>query len=176
MQERQMTSVAEREANVHVIGVQGTSDDLDVPIEACFRDAAFKSRHHLGSVNSVNIVRLLVQTVHFFYAYLRVEPAAARALPFAVPCGAGGHMAAGVLAIEMGLPARILAATNANDALHRALSTESVESLCAKGRSMEANLSFNTTVRFLDGVRRRVDHLRPNLCQALASQQPHCVC
>ena len=34
-----MTSVAEVEANVHVVGVEGSSDDLDVPIEACFRDA-----------------------------------------------------------------------------------------------------------------------------------------
>ena len=123
VQERQMTSVAEVEANVTVVGVEGTSDDLDVPMEACFRDAPFKRLHALGSVNSVNVVRLLVQSVHFFYAYLRVCPAADRTVQFAVPCGAGGHLAAGLLALQMGLPARLIAATNANDAMHRVLST-----------------------------------------------------
>lgn len=68
VQERQMTSVSEVEANVHVVGVEGGSDDLDVPMEACFRDTPFRERHQLGSVNSVNVVRLLVQSVHFFYA------------------------------------------------------------------------------------------------------------
>jgi threonine synthase len=122
VQERQMTSVAEVEPNVHVVGVEGSSDDLDVPMEACFRDAAFKTRHALGSVNSVNILRLLVQSVHFFYAYLRCDPNAASSAEFAVPCGAGGHLAAGLLAVEMGLPAKLIACTNANDAMHRALS------------------------------------------------------
>lgn len=37
VQERQMTSVAEAAENVHLIGVEGSSDDLDVPIEALFR-------------------------------------------------------------------------------------------------------------------------------------------
>ena len=88
VQERQMTSVAEQASNVHVIGVEGTSDDLDVPMEACFRDTSFKSSYSLGSVNSVNVVRLLVQAVHYFYAYLKLAPTADRAVQFAVPCGA----------------------------------------------------------------------------------------
>ena len=128
VQERQMTSVAEVEPNVHVIGVEGTSDDLDVPMEACFRDGRFKAAHHLGSVNSVNVLRLLVQSVHFFYAYLRLEPTAEGTVQLAIPCGAAGHLAAGLLAVQMGLPARLLAATNANDALHRILSTGSLQS------------------------------------------------
>jgi threonine synthase len=75
VQERQMTSVAERERNVHVVGVEGSSDDLDVPMEACFRDRAFKEAFHLGSVNSVNIIRLVVQSVHFFYSCESARPA-----------------------------------------------------------------------------------------------------
>ena len=123
VQERQMTSVAEVEANVHVVGVEGSSDDLDVPMEACFRDAAFKRAHALGSVNSVNVIRLLVQAVHYFYTYLKLRPTADGTVQFAVPCGAGGHLAAGLLALRMGLPARLIASTNANDAMHRLLST-----------------------------------------------------
>ena len=124
VQERQMTHVAAREdvSNVHLIGVEGSSDELDVPMEACFADSAFKARHKLGSINSVNIVRLLVQTVHFFYTYLRVCPDATREMPFVVPSGAAGHVCAGALALRMGLPAsQLVAATNSNDALHRLL-------------------------------------------------------
>ena len=42
VQERQMTYPAALEPNVHLIGVDGSSDDLDVPMEACFRDLPFK--------------------------------------------------------------------------------------------------------------------------------------
>lgn len=149
VQERQMTSVAEREANVHVIGVEGTSDDLDVPMEACFRDGPFKARHSLGSVNSVNVVRLLVQAVHFFYFYLKLSPAAdLEGVQFAVPCGAGGHLAAGLLAVEMGLPVRLVAAANSNDALHRLLSTGCLRPADAATRatvspSMDIQVPYN---------------------------------
>ena len=65
-------------------------------VRRAFRDAAFKRAHRLGSVNSVNVVRLLVQVVHYFYAYLRLpEGSSERRARVAVPCGAGGHVAAG---------------------------------------------------------------------------------
>ena len=56
-----MTAVAEAASNVHLMGVEGSSDDLDVPLERVFGDLPFKAKHRLGSVNSVNVVRLLVQ-------------------------------------------------------------------------------------------------------------------
>ena len=49
-----MTGPGQAAGNVHVVGVDGSSDDLDRPLEAVFGDAAFKDRHRLGSVNSVN--------------------------------------------------------------------------------------------------------------------------
>ncbi len=52
-------------------GVDGSSDDLDVPLAAVFRDADFRTRCSLGSLNSVNVARVLVQVFHYFYAYLR---------------------------------------------------------------------------------------------------------
>ena len=131
VQEMQMTAVAQAAPNVHLIGVEGSSDDLDRPMERCFRDADFKGRHQLGSVNSVNVVRLLVQTVHYFYAYCRLArpdaPDAAPEVQFAVPCGAAGHLAAGVLAMQMGLPMRLIAGTNSNDALHALLRTGTLQ-------------------------------------------------
>ena len=143
VQERQMTAVAEIESNVHVYGVEGSSDDLDVPMEACFADKQFKARHSLGSVNSVNVVRLIVQTVHYFYAYLRAAPpGATAAVEFAVPCGAAGHLSAGLLALEMGLPARLVAATNSNDALHRLLSSGELRPGAAVRRTVSPSMDI----------------------------------
>lgn len=125
VQERQMTTVAAVEENVYCVGVEGTSDDLDVPMEEVFADLAFKSEHKLGSINSVNICRVLVQVVHYFYAYLRLHPRAdpGQRVAFSVPTGAAGHITAGLMARAMGLPVSTLcAATNANDVLHRVLS------------------------------------------------------
>eukprot|EP00939_MAST-03C_sp_MAST-3C-sp1_P001697 g1697.t1 len=148
VQERQMTSVAEAEENVHCVAVEGTSDDLDVPMEKCFRDKAFKTEMNLGSVNSVNIVRMLVQTVHYFYAYLRIYPDAdeGKKVRFVVPSGAGGHLCAGVLATQMGLPAQLTAATNKNDALHQFLTTGTMRAANTRSTvspSMDIQVPYN---------------------------------
>lgn len=123
VQERQMTIVSENEANVHCVAVEGGSDELDVPIENCFGNRDLASYANLGSVNSVNIIRLLVQTVHYFFAYFHVQPqdTDSRRVRFVVPSGAGGHLAAGILATRMGLPhnCELVSATNANDGLSR---------------------------------------------------------
>ena len=39
-----MTAVAEAASNVHLMGVEGGSDDLDVPLERLFCERAFKVR------------------------------------------------------------------------------------------------------------------------------------
>ena len=52
------------------LGVEGTSDDLDEPIEAMFNDVNFKHRYNVGSVNSVNICRILVQTGKKIFGYI----------------------------------------------------------------------------------------------------------
>ena len=66
-----MTSVAAAESNVHVWGVDGSSDDLDVPLAELFKDTDFRTKHKLGSLNSINIARV-VSCVHHLalYAYL----------------------------------------------------------------------------------------------------------
>lgn len=116
-----MTSVPDW--NIHCVGVEGSSDDLDVPLEAVFRDVKFCREHNVGSANSVNIGRLVTQTVHYIWAYLQVNPAADRVQPVAIPSGAAGHLTAGIIARMMGLPVTLHAATNENDILHQIIST-----------------------------------------------------
>ncbi len=50
-----------------------------------------------------------------------MRPAVDGEVCFAVPCGAAGNLASGLLAFAMGLPVRLVGGTNANDALHRVL-------------------------------------------------------
>lgn len=147
VQELQMTS-CNTERNVDVLAVEGTSDDLDVPMEILFRDAEYKREHRLGSINSVNIARVLAQVVHYFYSFLRVCPAAAGMASFFVPTGAAGHISAGVLAVQMGLPAeRLCAATNENDIMHQFISTGTLQKSGAVAQtnspSMDIQVPYN---------------------------------
>ena len=56
-----------------MVVVDGTSDDLDLPIKACFMDSDFVRRHRLTSINSINWARIMVQMVHYFYSYFQVS-------------------------------------------------------------------------------------------------------
>jgi threonine synthase len=119
VQERQMTTVLD--ANVHNIAVRGTFDDAQRIVKALFNDLEFKADYHLGAVNSINWVRILAQTVYYFYAWGRIsEGDTAREVSFSVPTGNFGDVFAGFLARRMGLPiARLTIATNRNDILTR---------------------------------------------------------
>jgi threonine synthase len=117
-QAAQMTTVLD--ANVHNIAVQGTFDDCHEMVKALFADADMNKTHHLAAVNSINWARILAQITCYFYAYfqlLKQEPGMKKQVTFVVPTG---NFVAGYYARRMGLPiAKLVIATNENDALHR---------------------------------------------------------
>ena len=119
VQERQMTTVLD--ANVHNLAVHGTFDDAQRIVKTLFNDLPFKRGCRLGAVNSINLARILAQTVYYFYAWARItggDPG--RRLSFSVPTGNFGDVFAGWLAKRMGLPIeRLIIATNRNDILAR---------------------------------------------------------
>jgi threonine synthase len=119
VQERQMTTVLD--ANVHNIAVRGTFDDAQRIVKALFNDLDFKAGYHLGAVNSINWVRILAQTVYYFYAWGQISGGDTdRKVSFSVPTGNFGDVFAGFLARRMGLPVeRLTIATNRNDILTR---------------------------------------------------------
>ena len=95
---------------------------MDVPCETLLGDAVATVQGRLGTVNSVNVARLIMQTVTFFFATARLafpDPQGpAHEVVFYVPSGAAGHAAAGCVAVRCGLPVKIVACNNANGALH----------------------------------------------------------
>lgn len=122
---RQMTTIMAD--NVHPVAVNNCkngSDDLDGMIASCFADKDFREKMQLSSVNSINWARVMTQTVHYFYGYLRYAEQVGDPVNFAVPCGAFGNMCAGSMARRMGLPVgEMIMANNANITLSQALDT-----------------------------------------------------
>jgi threonine synthase len=122
-QELQMTTIGA--ANVLPVGVRGCrdgGDDLDLVVARLFGDERLRKRLKLSSVNSINIGRVLMQTVHFFYAYFRIAQRFGEPLIFSLPAGAFGNFCGGEIARSMGLPIQFICATNKNDTLHRIFS------------------------------------------------------
>jgi threonine synthase len=118
VQELQMTTV--NADNVLNLAVDGTFDDCQRIIKELFADVEFKRRYHLRAINSINIARLLAQTVYYFYAVLRLESAGVSKPRFSVPTGNFGDIFAGYLAGRMGLPmGKLILATNENNILER---------------------------------------------------------
>lgn len=114
------------EENVHVYAVDGTSDDLDVPIKSILNDKEFCSAHNIVSTNSINLGRVLLQTVHYFYGYVSVlskNDIGTRFVSFSVPTGACGNLCGGFIAKEMGLPIHLVSGVNENDIVDRTFKT-----------------------------------------------------
>jgi threonine synthase len=117
VQRRQMTTVLA--PNVHNIAVQGTFDDCQDLAKACFNDLAFRDRHALTAVNSINFARVMAQIVYYFWAALKLG-APERPVAFTVPTGNFGNVYAGYAARQMGLPvSHFVVAANSNDILAR---------------------------------------------------------
>jgi len=106
------------DANIHNLAVEGTFDDCQDLVKAVNGDAAFKARHALGAVNSINWARVAAQVVYYFSGYFQATRANGEPVDFAVPSGNFGNILAGHVARELGLPIRrLILATNENDVL-----------------------------------------------------------
>jgi threonine synthase len=144
VQRRQMTTVLA--PNVHNIAVQGTFDDCQDLAKACFNDLAFRDRHALTAVNSINFARVMAQIVYYFWAALKLG-APDRPVAFSVPSGNFGNVYAGYAARQMGLPvSHFVVATNTNDILARFFETgemTTAEVVPTLSPSMDIQISSN---------------------------------
>ncbi len=104
--------------NIFNIAVRGVFDDCQDIVKAISNDAEFKSRHRIGTVNSINWARILAQMVYYFKGYFAVTKSDTEQVSFAVPSGNFGNVLAGHIARQMGLPIRrLIVATNENNVL-----------------------------------------------------------
>jgi threonine synthase len=101
--------------NISVIAVDGKFDDCQRLVKTAFLDPSL-SGFNLSSANSINIGRLLPQTLYYFWAWRCLSGDPARPVIFSVPSGNFGNVAGGIIAKRMGLPVkRFVISTNEND-------------------------------------------------------------
>jgi threonine synthase len=144
VQRRQMTTVLA--PNVHNVAIDGTFDDCQDLAKACFNDLAFRDRHALTAVNSINFARVMAQIVYYFWAALKVG-APERPVAFTVPTGNFGNVYAGYAARRMGLPVHhFVVAANSNDIVARFFETGAMtmaEVIPTYSPSMDIQISSN---------------------------------
>jgi len=111
------------EPNISNLAVQGVFDDCQDLVKEVNADAAFKSAHAIGAVNSINWARVAAQVVYYVWAYLRLQPDLEAVVEFSVPTGNFGNIYAGLVARRLGLPIGFVLATNENNVLDEARRT-----------------------------------------------------
>ena len=121
--------------NVRTVAIDGKFDDCQAMVKRAFADPAL-SHIPLSSANSINIGRLLPQSVYYFYAASRLakpgEP-----IVFSIPSGNFGDMMGSVVAREMGLAVKkIIASVNDNDAFPKFLATGNYRKICPSRNSL----------------------------------------
>jgi len=111
IQEKQLTTLGN---NISALEVEGSFDDCQRMVKEAFLDDNLREQRALSSANSINIARLLPQSVYYAWAWKHVSYG--DSVVFSVPSANFGNINAGILAKRMGLPVKsFIAATNAND-------------------------------------------------------------
>ncbi len=112
LQEKQLTTAGQ---NITALEVEGTFDDCQRMVKAAFLDQELSEKCGLSSANSINIARLIPQSLYYFWAYGQLQKEG-KPLNVCVPSGNFGNLTGGLFAQKMGLPIKhFIAATNLND-------------------------------------------------------------
>lgn len=111
-QRKQMTTLGK---NIKVIALDGKFDDCQALVKKAFSDPEL-AKLELSSANSINIGRLIPQSMYYFYAFAKLSENINDEIVFSVPSGNFGDLMGGLIAKQMGLPVhRFVVATNEND-------------------------------------------------------------
>ena len=104
--------------NVSSFAVAGNFDDCQRLVKAAFADPGLQQRFELSSANSINIGRLLPQSVYYAASSLEIWRSEGREAGYVVPSGNLGNVVACLWARAMGLPiGPVELAHNANPAV-----------------------------------------------------------
>lgn len=126
-QRRQMTTLG---GNIATLALDSKFDDCQALVKQAFADPDLAGMN-LTSANSINIGRLLPQSVYYIHAAARLaDVAGGEKVIFSVPSGNFGDLMGGLLALRSGLPVeRFVVATNANDEVPNFLATGRYEKI-----------------------------------------------
>ena len=125
-QEAQLTMFNGERGNVRSYAVAGSFDECHRLAREAYADPDLRRSMRLTSANSVNVGRLLPQSVYYFHAIAQLvaQGFSPDGVVFSTPSGNFGNLTAGLMAKRAGLPiARFIAATNVNDVVPAYLET-----------------------------------------------------
>jgi len=124
---QKLQMVTQEGENTHVAGISGNFDDAQTGVKMIFADGEYAEKlknkgYRLSSANSINIGRLIPQTVYYFSAYGQLLKNGiiknGDFVDFVVPTGNFGNILAGYYAKKMGLPiGHLVCASNENKVL-----------------------------------------------------------
>ncbi|MGB4407083.1 MAG: threonine synthase [Sphaerochaeta sp.] len=101
--------------NIRAYEVDGTFDDCQKMVKDAFMDTKLSKEWGLSSANSINLGRLLPQSVYYVYASYLYQGAYDSKPTFIIPSGNVGNSCGAYWAFSMGAPIeRITLAVNAN--------------------------------------------------------------
>ncbi len=119
IQEKQITTLG---GNITALEIDGSFDDCQRLVKASFQDIDLRSSLSLSSANSINIARLLPQSVYYAWAWKNCSKY--KPIIFSIPSGNFGNLTGGIFANRMGVPVeKFIASTNANDTFPHFLSS-----------------------------------------------------
>jgi len=127
-------------------------------VKELFVDEEIQSKTSLTAVNSINWIRIIAQTVYYFWSYLQLN---AEKINFIVPSGNFGNIFSARVAKYMGLPINELhIVTNENDILHRSINTGEMKILKVKqtySPSMDIQIASNFERQLFESSGRNSD-------------------
>lgn len=154
LQRQQFTTLGK---NISALEINGTFDDCQSMVKSAFLDQELTG---LAAANSINIARLIPQSVYYWYSSLRLEGKTV----FSIPSGNFGNLTAASYAKKMGAPIhQLIAPTNSNDTVPRFIQSGEYQpktSVHTVSNAMDVGNPSNFT---------RMLKLDPNLRQHLVS-------
>jgi threonine synthase len=120
LQRKQMTTLGN---NITSIGINGKFDDCQKLVKTAFADQEL-NHLNLSSANSINVGRLIPQTLYYFWSYSQIVSNTNEEVVFSVPSGNFGNLTGGLIAQKMGLPVKkFISAVNENNEFPNFLNT-----------------------------------------------------
>lgn len=143
--------------NTLVVGVRGNFDHAQTGVKSISNDKFFNEflkdkDYQMSSANSINVARLVPQTIYYIYAYMEMvrqgEIELGELINISVPTGNFGNILAAFYAKEMGLPlGKLICASNDNNVLTEFFQEKNYnirqELICTSSPSMDILISSN---------------------------------
>ena len=152
-QRKQMTTTGAD--NVLTLCVKGDFDACQNMVKALYQTEAAKD-YGYTAVNSINMVRILLQTAYYFRTSGLIQKKTGKASSFIVPTGNFGNVYAAYIAKQMGAPInRLIVTSNDNDVLPRLF-----ESSIMQGTATVKTISPSMDIQVSSNFERLLWHIK----------------